>query len=193
VVRATSAGRKAQEVWRPLFGFVEKRWEARLGKPQLDQLRASLWALVSQLDVDLPDCLPILGYGLFSKVHRQEPGLRPVANVTTGSICPCYKQIGSSVGELGTDTLQAATAAIESTSPGDSTYVSTDAALSELEYARDDIAGQIKNALFAAKIHDRTIPPATVQAQIGLCNALLASAAELAAWRRRRPRRRRGP
>jgi hypothetical protein len=74
VVRATSAGRKAQEVWRPLFGFVEKRWEARLGKHQLDQLRASLWALVSQLDVDLPDCLPILGYGLFSKVHRQEPG-----------------------------------------------------------------------------------------------------------------------
>lgn len=91
----------------------------------------------------------------------------------------CYKQIDSSVGELGTDTLQAATAAIESTSPGDSTYLSTDVALSELEYARDDVAGEIKNELFDAEVHNRTIPPARVQAQLGLCNALLASAAEL--------------
>jgi hypothetical protein len=93
----------------------------------------------------------------------------------------CYKQIQSSVGDLGTDTLEADTAAIESTSTGDATYLSTDAALSELEFARDDVALQIKNELFAAEVHNRAIPPATVQAQIGLCNALLASAAELAA------------
>ena len=67
VIRATSKGRKAQEVWRPLFGAIEKRWQARFGKAETDQLRDSLWALISQFDAELPDCLPILGYGLFSR------------------------------------------------------------------------------------------------------------------------------
>jgi hypothetical protein len=67
MVRATPAGRKAQEVWRPLFGTIEKRWQERFGKDEIDQLRESLWAVASQLDVELPDCLPILKYGLFSR------------------------------------------------------------------------------------------------------------------------------
>jgi DNA-binding MarR family transcriptional regulator len=67
VIRATPAGRKAQEVWRPLFGVIEKRWQERFGKGEIDQLRESLGALVSRIDVDLPDCLPILGHGLFSR------------------------------------------------------------------------------------------------------------------------------
>jgi DNA-binding MarR family transcriptional regulator len=29
LIRPTPAGRKAQEVWRPLFSTVEKRWEQR--------------------------------------------------------------------------------------------------------------------------------------------------------------------
>ena len=72
VIRATAEGRKAQEVWRPLFGVIEKRWQARFGKDEIDQLRESLWALVSQIDVELPDCLPILGYGLFSRGPDRE-------------------------------------------------------------------------------------------------------------------------
>jgi len=73
IARATPAGRKAQEVWRPLFGEIEERWEARFGKPEIDRLRKSLGALISQVDTDLskgalPDCLPILGYGLFGKI-----------------------------------------------------------------------------------------------------------------------------
>jgi DNA-binding MarR family transcriptional regulator len=68
VIRATPAGRKAQEVWRPLFGIIEKRWQERFGEDEIDQLRESLWALIRQMDVELPDCLPILGYGLFSRV-----------------------------------------------------------------------------------------------------------------------------
>jgi hypothetical protein len=72
VIRATAAGRKAQDVWRPLFGAIEKRWEGRFGKDEIDQLRESLWVLVSRIDVDLPDCLPILGYGLFSKGPDRE-------------------------------------------------------------------------------------------------------------------------
>ncbi len=68
IVRATPAGRKAQEVWRPLFGEIEERWEARFGKDEIEQLRESLLAMVSRIDLDLPDCLPILGYGLFGKI-----------------------------------------------------------------------------------------------------------------------------
>jgi DNA-binding MarR family transcriptional regulator len=67
IVRATPKGRKTQEVWRPLFGAIEKRWRERFGEDQIDRLRKSLWAVISQIDVELPDCLPILGYGLFSR------------------------------------------------------------------------------------------------------------------------------
>ncbi|MGA2095436.1 MAG: MarR family winged helix-turn-helix transcriptional regulator [Candidatus Acidiferrum sp.] len=67
VVRATPAGRKAQEIWRPLLGVIEKRWEERFGKKEIQQLRESLWAVGGKMDVELPDCMPILGYGLFSK------------------------------------------------------------------------------------------------------------------------------
>jgi hypothetical protein len=65
MVRYTAAGRKAQEIWRPLFGVIEKRWRERFGKDEIDELREALGAVVGQLDFELPDCLPILGYGLF--------------------------------------------------------------------------------------------------------------------------------
>jgi DNA-binding MarR family transcriptional regulator len=68
IVRATTAGRKAQEIWRPLFGEIEQRWEERFGEDKIEQLRKSLRNLIAQFDFNLPDCLPILGYGLFSKV-----------------------------------------------------------------------------------------------------------------------------
>jgi DNA-binding MarR family transcriptional regulator len=77
IVRATAAGRKAQEVWRPLFGEIEKRWEARFGEDKIEQLRESLRALIARFDINLPDCLPILGYGLLSKIS--DGGLRPPA------------------------------------------------------------------------------------------------------------------
>jgi DNA-binding MarR family transcriptional regulator len=73
VIRATSKGRKAQEVWRPLFGIIEKRWQERFGEDKISQLRESLSSLVGQLEIELPDCLPILGYGLFSKVPDRKP------------------------------------------------------------------------------------------------------------------------
>ncbi len=66
VIRATPKGRQAQQVWRPLFSVIDKRWETRFGKVEIDRLRESLEAIIDKLDVDLPDCLPILGYGLFS-------------------------------------------------------------------------------------------------------------------------------
>jgi DNA-binding MarR family transcriptional regulator len=77
VIRATPAGRKAQEVWRPLFGVIEKRWQTRFGKDEIGQLRESLWALIRQIDIELPDCLPILGYGMFSRGPAQERRAAP--------------------------------------------------------------------------------------------------------------------
>ncbi len=68
VIRATLRGREAQQIWRPLCGVIEKRWQERNGKEEIAQLRESLWTLIRRLDIDLPDCLPILGYGLFSKI-----------------------------------------------------------------------------------------------------------------------------
>jgi DNA-binding MarR family transcriptional regulator len=66
LIRATPKGRQAQEVWRPLSRAIEQRWRARFGEDQIDQLRKSLAALISRIDTELPDCLPILHYGLFS-------------------------------------------------------------------------------------------------------------------------------
>lgn len=67
LARPTPAGRKAQEIWRPLFGVIEKRWQERFGMSEVDRLRRSLSTIVGQLDPNLPDCLPILRYGLFSR------------------------------------------------------------------------------------------------------------------------------
>jgi DNA-binding MarR family transcriptional regulator len=77
VVRAKRAGRKAQEILRPLFGAIEKRWRERFGDDAIHELRASLLAVIRQIDVELPDCMPIVGYGLFSKGPDNKP--RPPA------------------------------------------------------------------------------------------------------------------
>ena len=79
VIRATSKGREAREVWQPLFGEIEQRWQARFGKDPIHELRESLGALIRQMDGQLPDCLPTLGYGLFSRVpdrKHQAPAVR---------------------------------------------------------------------------------------------------------------------
>ena len=77
LIRATPKGRQAQEVWRPLSQVIEKRWRDRFGANEIQQLRESLSAIASQIDLELPDCLPILGYGLFSRdPDRDRPAKR---------------------------------------------------------------------------------------------------------------------
>jgi hypothetical protein len=66
-VRPTAAGLVAQGVWRSLEATIETRWEERFGKTTINQLRECLRAVSGQLSVELPDSLPILGYGLFTK------------------------------------------------------------------------------------------------------------------------------
>jgi hypothetical protein len=66
VIRPTAGGRKALTVWQPLTGVIERRWRNRFGETKIDRLCETLEGAVRQLGVELPDSLPILGYGLFS-------------------------------------------------------------------------------------------------------------------------------
>ena len=75
LVRSTAAGRMVQQVWQPLFAVIEQRWEDRFGGIEIHSLREALQAIVVHLDPGLPDCLPILGYGLRSR--PPDPDLPP--------------------------------------------------------------------------------------------------------------------
>lgn len=66
LVSATRKGRNSQQVLRPLARDIDERWVDRFGAGQMETLRGALRAVVSQADVDLPDCLPILHHGLWS-------------------------------------------------------------------------------------------------------------------------------
>jgi hypothetical protein len=67
VLRATDRGLQARELWRPLTSTVEQRWRDRFGAADIDGLRGGLQQLAAELGPWLPDCLPILGYGLYSR------------------------------------------------------------------------------------------------------------------------------
>ncbi len=84
LIRAKPGGRAAQEVWRPLLGAIEKRWQERFGKDEIAQLRDSLLALINKMNLELPDCLPILGYGLFSR--GPEDKRRPLTTSEEGEL-----------------------------------------------------------------------------------------------------------
>lgn len=68
VIRLTRAGRGANEVWQPLPGVIEDRWAKRFDG--IDDLKSALCELVGRMDAGLPDCLPVLHYGLFTRVAR---------------------------------------------------------------------------------------------------------------------------
>ena len=66
IVTPTPAGRRAREVWQAAIEETEARWRTRFGAAAIDGLHAALADVVARLDPALPDCLPILGYGLRS-------------------------------------------------------------------------------------------------------------------------------
>jgi DNA-binding MarR family transcriptional regulator len=74
VILPTPGGRRAREVWRSLVPAIERRWQARFGEQQIAALRTALGAVVGRLDVQLPQYLPILGYGLGAEVPHRERG-----------------------------------------------------------------------------------------------------------------------
>jgi hypothetical protein len=110
---------------------------------------------------------------LLTKVHGElhSPQVRALA--------ACYKQLNSSVGEFGTATLQADTAAIESISSGDSTYTATVTKLTQLEQQRDQLAQTIKDGLENAAFEGESIQNPHGLAQS--CAGLIAQAKALAA------------
>jgi DNA-binding MarR family transcriptional regulator len=68
IVRATQKGANATRTWAPLFGEIERRWEERFRKREIDELRAALRDVAAKLsDRDLPDCMPILHHALVTR------------------------------------------------------------------------------------------------------------------------------
>jgi hypothetical protein len=67
VLRATQRGLQARAVWQPLTAVIEERWRERFDAADLDRLRGGLQQLTARLGRWLPDSLPILGYGLYSR------------------------------------------------------------------------------------------------------------------------------
>jgi len=58
LVCPTAKGRRAIEIWPPLFDEIESRWLARFGSDDIGRLRHSLEDIIAQLDVDLPHGIP---------------------------------------------------------------------------------------------------------------------------------------
>lgn len=54
IVRPTAKGRRAIEIWPPLFDEIESRWLVRFGSDDIGTLRFSLEDIAAQLDLDLP-------------------------------------------------------------------------------------------------------------------------------------------
>ncbi|HTW99477.1 MAG TPA: hypothetical protein VMD59_11900, partial [Acidimicrobiales bacterium] len=91
----------------------------------------------------------------------------------------CYKQLYSSVGAFGSDTLAADTAEMESgSSSSDSSYQSFVTNLTSLGTQRDDLADTIKQELFDAEFNGVGLP-ADATDQTAQCQAILADASLL--------------
>jgi DNA-binding MarR family transcriptional regulator len=67
VIAPTRWGIAARDTWQQVTTDVEARWRDRLGAGAFDALRGALAGVAENLDPGLPDCLPILGYGLFTR------------------------------------------------------------------------------------------------------------------------------
>ncbi|HEV3154571.1 MAG TPA: hypothetical protein VGZ02_12260 [Candidatus Baltobacteraceae bacterium] len=72
VVRATSKGLIAKEAWAEMPAFVERRWRDRFGNATIDAFVSALRRANDAIGLDLPDTLPILGPGLFTRAVPQK-------------------------------------------------------------------------------------------------------------------------
>jgi hypothetical protein len=54
IIRPTTGGRKATEIWPTLFEAIEQRWRVRFGETLYSRLQDSLLAVVDQLELELP-------------------------------------------------------------------------------------------------------------------------------------------
>jgi hypothetical protein len=65
ILLPTLKGAIAREIWKPLTAEIEERWRTRFA---IDPVREALRKIDTKLPPSLPDCMPILGYGLVSRV-----------------------------------------------------------------------------------------------------------------------------
>ena len=77
MVYSKPGGRLAQQIWQPLLPAIEDRWRQRFGPAAIDQLRQTLIQIASKLDPGLPDCMPMVGYGLYSEPLNSKLKKRP--------------------------------------------------------------------------------------------------------------------
>ena len=139
--------------------------------------------------VDLPDIRPTLLWLAGLQDSYVDDG-RVISEILTdpnaaidGSkytdLAGCYKQLNASVGEFGTNTLIADTAALKSGGGGDGLFTSTQKKLSKLLGQRDALATEMKQGLFDAAFEDTGLPGSG--SLLARCGALLDRAEELAA------------
>ena len=89
VVRPTRAGRRAQEVWRPLGGEIEDRWRNRFGTERVDRLASALGTLADRSELPLPRYLPVIAPTNNGKVRPVIlPADRPVSDDPDGEEPP---------------------------------------------------------------------------------------------------------
>jgi hypothetical protein len=91
-------------------------------------------------------------------------------------LAQCYKQLNSSVGTFGTDTLVADTHAVESASPRYSGFLSR---LTALGNRRDALAGTLKQELFDAEFNGQALPH-NAGGQMSECTSILSQADQMA-------------
>jgi DNA-binding MarR family transcriptional regulator len=60
LIRTTSHGRQAQDVWRALPAVMEERWRARLGDDAVERLHRALATVFVRLPIDPPAFLPVV-------------------------------------------------------------------------------------------------------------------------------------
>lgn len=80
VIRPTAGGRLALRIWQPLMGEIEERWRARFGEERVGALREALGGIEKELPAEIPESMPLLGYGLFTA----EPGVARGWKARTG-------------------------------------------------------------------------------------------------------------
>jgi methyltransferase (TIGR00027 family) len=92
LVRPTARGSAARDTWQQATADVESRWRERLGPGAFGTLRAALAAVVENLDPALADCLPILGYGLFTRRDPARAARRALPGRVAAARDPAARQ-----------------------------------------------------------------------------------------------------
>jgi DNA-binding MarR family transcriptional regulator len=80
VLRPTRAGRRAQGIWRPLGGEIERRWQDRFGTGEIGGLKQALGGFATRSERPLPAYLPVAGYGMRLDAMRLQAGALQAAS-----------------------------------------------------------------------------------------------------------------